>query len=183
MMNVHNDIRSIILGEARQKQELIVLEQDVEVTSSLETAFINLEIFRLAQTITSVGTGVYTVDMSKITDGSIFINENNKVISITIPHAVLKYVNVDKEKTIIGDTERGLLAFSDITLTVEQQKELDESIAEAIRNELNKPDVFTKADETAVVKVGEVFQPLVNLKYSDYIVKALLQAGETNASD
>ena len=172
LANIHSDICNIILGEAREKKNLIVLEQDVEVTSSLEsTPFIQWDVFKKAKTIFSFGTGVYTVDMGAITQANISINDNTRVISITIPKTVLDHVYVDKEKMKMSDTEHGLLAFGDIQLTVEQQKELDESIVEAMQNKLGEADIVARADETALAKVSEIFQPLINLKYSEYRVK------------
>ena len=172
----HGEIYSIILGEAQERQMLIVLEQNVEVTSALATTpLINWDVFRMVQTITSVGTGVFTVDMSAVTQSNISIDSDAGVISIAIPQAVLSYVNVDLANSTISDIERGFLAFGEIQMTVEEQQALNESIVEAMRDKLNEPNTITTANETAIAQISRLYQTLIQATHSGYTVNAFIE--------
>lgn len=167
------DFSNAILGAAREKQELVVMEQDVEVDSEISNALANLDIFKKTKKIHSFGTGVYTVDMSQIDDSHIVVDTDAKTVTVTIPHTVLQYVNVDDSKTTFEDTEHSLLGFGDVKLTPEQQQELDKSINDAMQTELNTKTLFSKADEIGTLKVREIFQPLITAVAEDFIVKVV----------
>jgi len=173
IINHSVEIRNVILGEAREKQDLIVMEQDVEVESKLETSLANLEIFKKTKNMISCGTGVYTVDMSKINDDTITVDVENNIVTITIPHTVLQYTNIDPSKTLFQDTQKGLLALGDLKLTPEEQNKVNESILNSMKTELNSEDLFKKADEIAILKVREIFQPLVSAISEEFIVEVM----------
>lgn len=167
------DFSNAILGAAREKQELVVMEQDVQVDSEISNALANLDIFKKTKKIHSFGTGVYTVDMSKIDDAHIAVDLDKKTVTVTIPHTVLQYVNVDSSKTTFEDTEHSLLGFGDVTLTQEQQQELNNSVTDAMHKELDTSELFQKADEIGTLKVREIFQPLITAVAEDFIVKVV----------
>ena len=173
IINHSMEIRSVILGEAREKQDLIVMEQDVEVETKLETSLANLEIFKKTKNMISCGTGVYTVDMSKISDDTIVVDNENMKVTIIIPHTVLQYTNIDPSKTKFQDTQKGLLALGDLKLTPEEQNMVNESIVNSMKTELNSEDLFKKTDEIAILKVREIFQPLVSAISEEFIVEVV----------
>lgn len=175
LASTHSEIYRVVLGEARERQMLIVLEQDVEVTNALETLpLINWDVFRKTQTITTFGTGVFTVDMSQITGADVLINESARMIFISIPAPVLSYVTMDLANSIVSDTERGLLAFGDIQLTVEQQQQLNESIQEAMRKMLDEPEMISAANEAAIAQIQQLYQTLIDAVHSGYTVGVVI---------
>ena len=161
MGNTKADISNAILGEARQKQELIVWEQDVQVDSEISQALANLPIFGKTKRIHSFGTGVYTVDMGQIDEAAIEVDEENRTVMMSIPRTQLQYITKDLEKTEFEDTEHALLGFGDLKLTQEQQNLLEQSIEDAMRVELESDACFADADEAALLVVYEVYQPLI----------------------
>ena len=150
-----------ILGEARQKQELVVFEQDVEVESSITQALANLEIFSKTKVIHSFGTGVYTVDMSKIDTNAIAVTDNPRTVTLTIPHTQLQYITKNLEATQFEDTQRGLLGFGEVKLTQEQQNILERSIEDSMREQLESEEVFADADKAALLVVYDAYQPVI----------------------
>ena len=150
-----------ILGEARQKQELVVYEQDVEVESSITQALANLEIFSKTKVIHSFGTGVYTVDMSKIDTNAIAVTDNPRTVTLTIPHTQLQYITKNLEATQFEDTQRGLLGFGEVKLTQEQQNILERSIEDSMREQLESEEVFADADKAALLVVYDAYQPVI----------------------
>ena len=161
MQNTTAEINEAILGEARQKRELVVWEQDVEVTSEVSQALANINAFKKTKTFTSFGTGVYTVDMGQITEDTITVDQDAHTVTMLIPHAQLQYVTKDLQKTEFQDTQHHILAFGDVKLTQEQQNLLEQSIEESMRAELESDECLADADEAALLEVYNVYAPLI----------------------
>lgn len=166
------DFEEAILGAASEHAELIVMEQPLSINTTItRSGLANLAIFSKVKDVTYYGTGVYTVDLSQIGSKQIRLDEFNKTVNILIPHAVLQYVNPDLEKTEFQDTEKGWLAFGDIKLTVEELNELEKSVHEAMEERLTQDDLLIQADEFAILKTWEIFQPLVSTVSPQYTVE------------
>ena len=168
------DFSNAILGESREKSEFVVLEQDVTVTSRVSQALANLALFEKSQLIRSYGTGVYSVDLSKLAEDDITLDNEQKTVTVTIPHAVLSYLTVDVDKTEYEETQKAIFAFGEIKLTNEQMGLLEQSIQDAMRAELETADMLAKADASAVTQVQKLFLPLVQAVAADYTVVILL---------
>ncbi len=166
------DFKNAVLGEASQHQELIVMEQPLEISTTITKAGLgNLSIFSKVKNISYSGTGVYTVDMKDIDEDHITVDEEAKTVTVKIPHTVLQYVNIDYDKVEFEKTDKGLLAFGDLSLTTEQQNELDKSIQSAMKEKLETKELLEKADEFATMKTWEIFQPLITAVSSEYKVE------------
>jgi len=168
------DFQQAVLGEAREKQELVVLEQDVKVDTEISSAMANIELFKKTKMIHTFGTGVYTVDMSKITEGKVMVDEAARTVTIIIPHTVLQYINTDPTKTEFEETEQ-LIPIGDLKLTAEQTNVVDQAIEEAMREQLASPEQMAKADEVALLKVAEVYQPIVSAVSNEFLVIAAFE--------
>ena len=161
MGNTSAEISNAILGEARQKQELVVWEQDVQVDSEISQALANLAIFAKTKSVRSFGTGVFTVDMGSVDESAIQVDEQTHAVTISIPHTQLQYITKDLEKTEFEDTQHAILGFGDVKLTQEQQNLLERSIEDAMRVELESEQCFADADKAALLVVYDVYQPLI----------------------
>ena len=168
------DFSNAILGESREKSEFVVLEQDVSVTSRVSQALANLALFEKSQLIRSYGTGVYSVDLSKLTEDDVALDNELKTVTVTIPHAALSYLTVDVDKTEYEETQKAIFAFGEIKLTNEQMGLLEQSIQDAMRAELETADMLAKADASAIAQVQKLFLPLVQAVAADYTVVILL---------
>jgi len=152
-----------------------VLEQDVTVTSRVSQALANLALFEKYQIIRSYGTGVYTVDLSKLTADDVTVDETLQQVTVTIPHAALAYVTVDVEKTEYEETEKALFAFGEIKLTNEQLNLLEQSVDDAMRVQLESDEMMEKADEYAITQVQSLFEPIVQSVAPEYDVVIEIQ--------
>ncbi|MEG1525376.1 MAG: DUF4230 domain-containing protein [Clostridia bacterium] len=170
------DFSDAILGESRERQELVVMEQDVEVTTKISQALLHIALFSKAKTIRSYGTGVYTVNLANLSPKDISVDMDTRIVTVTIPHSQLQYVDIDVQKTTFEDTKKALFAIGDIKLTQEEQQLLDKAIDEALYTKLNTPALFIKADETALLKVRDVFLPLVSAISEDFLMKIVMLA-------
>ena len=150
------------MGEAVGHSELIVMEEPMQLTTTLlKEGPWEWEVCRRTKNVTYYGTGVYTVDLSKLSSSQIKVDEEKKVVTVSVPHAVLQYINPDYEKIEFEDTDMGLLAFTDITLTAEEQAALENSVLKDMREHLSSKDLMDAADKFAEMKIWEIFQPLV----------------------
>ena len=155
------DFSNAILGESRAKSDFVVLEQDVSVTTRVSQALANLALFEKSQVITSYGTGVYTVDLSKLSEADVSLDTDLNLLTVTIPHAKLSYVTVDVEKTEFDETKKAIFAFGDIKLTNEQLNLLEQNIQDAMKEQLGTAEMLSKADVQALSQVHKLFEPIV----------------------
>lgn len=155
------DFSNAILGESRTKSDFVVLEQDVSVTTRVSQALANLALFEKSQVITSYGTGVYTVDLSRLSEADISFDQKLGLLTITIPHAALSYITVDVEKTEFEETKKAIFAFGDIKLTNEQMNLLEQNIQDAMREQFLTTGMLAKADVLALSQVQKLFEPIV----------------------
>jgi len=169
------DFSNAILGESREKSDFVVLEQDVSVTSRVSQALANLALFEKYQIIRSFGTGVYTVDLSALSEDDVSVDETLLTVTVSIPHAVLAYVTVDIENTEYEETEKALFAFGEIKLTNEQLNLLEQSVDDAMRVQLESDEMMEKADVHAVSQVQSLFEPIVQSLAPEYVVVIELQ--------
>lgn len=172
------DFQSAILGESREQQMYVVLEQDVNVESRISQTVLDLSIFQKTRTVQSYGTGCYAVDLAGMTEDDITVDDTKKIVSVAIPHAVLYAVEYDIANSTFVDDKQGLLAFGELKLTLEQTNELQKSIDDALRATLTSKEMFELADETASEKVELLFAPVVQALAEDYSVRIVLKASQ-----
>ena len=178
MNNTRTEFANVILGEAREKQELVVWEQDVEVESAITQSLANLEIFSKTKVIHSFGTGVYTVNMGKVDENAITVDTGARVVTLTVPRTTLQYITKDLEKTEFEDTQRGWLGFGEVKLTQEQQNLLERSIEDSMREQLEDAACFADADKAALLVVYDVYAPLITKIDSSYTLKVAFPTEE-----
>jgi len=166
------EFEEAVLEAASEHSELIVMEQPLSIPTTITKSGLgNLAIFSKVKDVTYYGTGVYTVDLSKIDAKHIRTDLFNRSVNILIPHAVLQYVNPDLSRTEFQDTEKGWLAFGDIKLSAEESNELEKSVMSAMEERLNRDDLLIQADEFAVLKTWEIFQPIIASVSPEYTVE------------
>lgn len=170
------EFKNAVLGEIVEHKELIVMSQTVEVNTQITKAGLgNLEIFSKVKEVTYKGEGIFTVDLSKIDNDHIIVDTDDKTVTIVIPEAKLQYVNIDYDGTIFNDTEKGLLAFGDLALTIEDQNEINKSVEESMRAELGDKTTLKNAHDLAISKTWEIFNPIVQSVSNEYKVEVVIK--------
>ena len=166
------DFKDAILGKAEAQQKMIIMEQYLSIETTITKSGLGgLEIFSKTKNITFSGTGYYVVDLQYIDADHIAVDEEKKVVTVTIPHAVVDHVEINYNDMRFEDTEKGLLAFGDISLTTEQQNDLYASVENVMLERLNQKDLLNQADEFAKMKTWQTFQPLISAVSSEYTVE------------
>ncbi len=170
------DFENTILSAASEHQELIVMEQPLSIQTTLTKAGLgSLPIFSKVKNVTYYGSGIYTVDLSCISASKIRVDEEAHTVKVSIPHAVLQYIQPDLQAAEFDDTEKGWLAFGDITLTAEEQNELEQSVENSMRERLVEKELFEQADRLALLKTWEIFQPLITAVSPEYTVETVFE--------
>lgn len=170
------DFQNAVLGEASEHQELVVMEQPVQMTTTVTKSGLgNLAVFRKTKTITYYGTGIFTVDLKELDKDHILVDEKKQTVTLKVPKPSLQYLEPDYEKTEFEDTDKGLLAWGDLALTAEQQNEIEKSIDTNMREFLTRKETLAQADEFAMMKVWDTFQPLVTAVSPEYKVVVELE--------
>lgn len=169
------EIKKSVVGEARQRRELLVLEHDIKIESVLESALGGFEIFKKTKKVVSYGTGYYNIDLSGLDENSIDVDNENHVVKIRAPHATLKSISVDEGKTEYEDTQKGgMLGFGELKLTAEQQGLLQKTVEDNMRVELEKPEMLEQADIAGKASVTEIYQPLISAISGEYHVEVII---------
>lgn len=151
-----------ILGDSEKLKKLEVFQQEVsDVSTVTATGFINWSIFTKNQLITYNGTAVYTVDLSTLSARDISFNEEEKILTLKIPHAVQEEINIPEDKIQFGNTDGGLLAFGDIKMTAEQASQVQAGARQKMIEKLKEDNVQETADRFAKLTVWEMYSPII----------------------
>ena len=173
------DFEEAVLGKSQMQQLLIVDEQEVSVTSIITQAgLFNWDITSKTINETIYGTGTYTVDLSQITRDDIIFDKDLYTVIIHVPYPELHAVTFDPEKTQIGDMKKGWLAFGDIKLTPEEQKEFETAAVAKLTARLNEQECFDTAARFARLAAYELYQPVISAVSPAYKVTIVVDDKE-----
>ena len=99
------------------------------------------------------------------------IDETAKTVTVTIPH-VTEELDIDEEKTAADETEKiGIFAVGDPELSEDARKELILKVKDEMRTKLTENQASQRADEMAEMVVTQIYQPIVSMVATGYLVK------------
>lgn len=107
------------------------------------------------------GLAEYTVDLSQLSEEDFIVNNEQKILTVQIPYAVLSPINILNDKTQFKDTEKGWLGPKDVTLTPEQSNQIMIEVKEKMKAQLIDKDIIAKANEEAKTTVAELLSATV----------------------
>lgn len=163
------DFEEAILGDSQKLKKLEVYKQELSDAGTItNTGLFNLGMFTKNQVITYNGTVVYTVDLSKLSKSDIVFNEEEKTITLKIPHAEQEEINIPEDRIQFSDPEKGLLAFGDIKATPEQIMKVQAGAREKMQEKLDADNVLETADRFAKLAVWEMYTPIIKGVAKDY---------------
>lgn len=163
------DFEEAILGDSAKQKKLQVFSQEVsDVSTITNTGLLNWGIFTKNQIITYSGTALYTVDLAALSAEDIDFNEEEKIITIHVPHAQQEEINIPEDRIKFGDTNRGLLAFGDIKMTPEQSTSIQAEARNKMQEKLVSGNTQVTADRFAKLAVWEMYSPFIKGVAKDY---------------
>jgi anaerobic ribonucleoside-triphosphate reductase len=96
------------------------------------------------------------------------VDEDEKTVTIFIPHATLKNINVPSDEMEFADVERGMFAFGDVKLKPEELSTLETRASEEMQQKLEDENVSEEAERFAVLSVWEIYQPTISSVSPEY---------------
>ena len=161
----------VILSQPTETRKLVVFEQKATVKAKVEDRVfehIDWSALTRSQTVSYTATGSFVVDLSNLSENDIVDDKDNKILTIRIDHPKLDKIEVDPNKIKIGDTQRGLLTFGNIKLTLEDYISIEKSIQKRLKAKFDTSANGQKADDIALQMVKELFAPIVKAVDDSY---------------
>lgn len=154
------DFAEVVLGDATQLKKIEVYEREVtDVASITDTGLLKIKLFSKHQQIKYSGVATYIVDLSHLGNSDFSVDEKNHIVTIKIPHAELKDINVNKVE--FGEVESGILAFGEIKMTAEESKKIENEAKAKMLSKLETENEAENADEFAKRTIWELFYPQI----------------------
>ena len=166
------DFQKAILSDSTKLKELEVLSYKVADAATItDTGLFNLKVFTKTQLITYYGTAIYTIDLGKIREDSIVLDEDSKKITLTIPHSTLKPINIQASDIKFGDVDKGILAFGDLKLSIEETQKVQMEAQKKMEEKLTEEKIADEADKFGKMVVWEIYQPIVTRVSPEYTLE------------
>lgn len=167
------DFEEAVLGKEEQLKKLEVYSREVSDVATLTQAGLGkIKAFSKYQYITYHGTAIYTVDLSKLKKKNISLDEESKVVTITVPGVVLEPINIPSENIEFGEVKKNtIFAFGDIKLTPEDQAKVESEAKDRMLKKLEEENVAKDATSSAEHAIWEIFQPVISGVSPEYTLK------------
>jgi len=170
------DFQEAILGDSEQLKKLEVYSTDISGAATLvDTGLANLKVFTKTQLLTYKGTVTYTVDLGELTSDDITLDEEKMTVHMKIPHAVQSAININENELEVGDVDRGLLGIGQISMTPEENKQLQSEARNKMQETLDNEKTIDDADRLAKLSVWEIYQPIINKVTTGYSLEVEME--------
>ncbi len=171
-------IGDAVLGQAKETADLVVFEQEImRVRQITKDGLGKLKIFSKSQYINYAGTGLFSVDLSKMSSQYITASDKAKIVTVVIPKATLKTVKLDYDKIQYSDTVNGMLSFGSLKLTAEESNAFNAEMEKNMREDLSDPasKALENANEIARLKCYQIFSPIIDSVAPGYKLTVLTE--------
>ncbi len=161
----------VILGPKIESRKLIVFTQEGEVTAHLNQNVIeqlNLKALKKSQDVTYWANANFVVDLDALTEENLIDDKENKTLTILIDHPRLDAMEIDPNKIEIGEQKKGLLAFGDIKMTVQDYNDIEKELRTRFKEKFDTSANGQEADDLAIKAVTEIYTPVVKAVDSKY---------------
>ena len=105
----------------------------------------------------------------------IILDENNKTVTLMIPHAQLEPINIQAEDIEYGGVEKGLLAFGSIKLEPGDMAKIQSEAQAKMEQKLLYDNISAEADRFAKMAVWELYQPIISSVSSEYRLNVIFR--------
>lgn len=163
-----------IIEQFRKESQLVVSSVDAVIELELkQTGVIDVAFLNKSQIIKYRGTGRFYIDMSDMSEDDITVDEENKTVTIKIPHTQMIPVDIDPDRFESQDAKKGLLAFGDLKFTPVEYNDLQSECKSKLEGKINTKENRQKADENAVEEIIKIYNPIVKSLDEEYEVEAV----------
>ena len=146
----------IILAHGKDARLIVYTAELSEVVSMADEGWGGFKWNSTYQEAKYFGQAEYTVDLSQLAEKDFIVNNEQKILTVRIPYAVLSPINILNDKTQFKDTEKGWLGPKEVKMTSEELNKIMLEIEEKMKAQLIDENIMAKANEEAKVVVTEL---------------------------
>jgi len=161
---VEVNFSDVIISRQNETRKLIVSTQNGTVATKLTDRLIkqlDFDFMKKTQNVSYTGTGYFVVDLDNLTADNVLEDREKKTVTIRIDHAYLQAIDIDPNNIIIDDVKESLLAWGDIKLTMADYNAIEQDLRSRLEEKFDTAANGQAADDLAVRKVKEVYEPVV----------------------
>lgn len=160
----------IILAHGKDARLIVYTAQLSEIVSLADEGWGGFKWNSTYQEAKYFGQAEYTVDLSQFSEEDFIVNNEQKLLTVRIPYAVLSPINILDDKTQFKDTEKGWLGPKDVALTPEQHTQIMIEIKEKMKAQLIDENIMSKANEEAKTIVAELLTATIQAVDPEFTV-------------
>ena len=146
----------IILAHGKDARLIVYTAELSEVVSMADEGWGGFKWNSTYQEAKYFGQAEYTVDLSELSEKDFIVNNEQKILTVRIPYAVLSPINILNDKTQFKDTEKGWLGPKEVKMTSEELNKIMLEIEEKMKAQLIDENIMAKANEEAKIVVAEL---------------------------
>ena len=146
----------IILAHGKDARLIVYTAELSEVVSMADEGWGGFKWNSTYQEAKYFGQAEYTVDLSQLSEKDFIVNNEQKILTVRIPYAVLSPINILNDKTQFKDMEKGWLGPKEVKMTSEELNKIMLEIEEKMKAQLIDENIMAKANEEAKVVVAEL---------------------------
>ncbi len=166
------EFSDVIIEQFHKESELSVSSVEASVSVDLKkTGILDIDLLNKTQKLTYRGSGRFYVDLSLLGQHSISLDNAASSITIEIPHTRLAEIEIDPDQFTFEETEKGLLAFGELTFTAEEYNDLQTECKKRMKAAVDTEENHRLADERAVEEMTRIYEPIVKAVDKSYHVE------------
>ena len=160
----------IILAHGKDARLIVYTAELSEVVSMADEGWGGFKWNSTYQEAKYFGQAEYTVDLSQLSEKDFIVNNEQKILTVRIPYAVLSPINILNDKTQFKDTEKGWLGPKEVKMTSEELNKIMLEIEEKMKAQLIDENIMAKANEEAKVVVTELLTATIQTVDPEFTV-------------
>ena len=160
----------IILAHGKDARLIVYTAELSEVVSMADEGWGGFKWNSTYQEAKYFGQAEYTVDLSQLSEKDFIVNNEQKILTVRIPYAVLSPINILNDKTQFKDTEKGWLGPKEVKMTSEELNKIMLEIEEKMKAQLIDENIMAKANEEAKVVVAELLTATIQAVDPEFTV-------------
>ena len=160
----------IILAHGKDARLIVYTAELSEVVSMADEGWGGFKWNSTYQEAKYFGQAEYTVDLSQLSDEDFIVNNEQKILTVRIPYAVLSPINILNDKTQFKDTEKGWLGPKEVKMTSEELNKIMLEVEEKMKAQLIDDNIMAKANEEAKIVVAELLTATIQTVDPEFTV-------------
>lgn len=160
----------IILAHGKDARLIVYTAELSEVVSMADEGWGGFKWNSTYQEAKYFGQAEYTVDLSQLSEEDFIVNNEQKILTVRIPYAVLSPINILNDKTQFKDTEKGWLGPKEVKMTSEELNKIMLEVEEKMKAQLIDDNIMAKANEEAKIVVAELLTATIQAVDPDFTV-------------